>query len=126
MTTRFNTPGRYMEIASSVPTYVHFNNYGINGQPPLGVGTIHFNPSSQRMEVYNGSSWISLDDDYATIKLSSEAEVILDWARTKMQEEWEVQTLAKEHAAVQLALDNLNKAKQQLAVTVILSKEDSK
>jgi hypothetical protein len=40
-----------------------------------------------------------------------------------MAEEQEAQTLAKDHPAVQISLDNLEKAKQQLTATILLSKE---
>ena len=123
--TRFNTPGRYVTITTTERPSIYANAYGINGQPALGVGNIQYNTQTQKCEVYNGSAWISIEDDWATIKLSSDAEMTLDWARTKMNEEREIQLLATQSASVKAALDNLNKAKQQLAVTVILSKEDS-
>jgi multidrug resistance efflux pump len=55
--------------------------------------------------------------------MTGEAEVLLDWAHKKRDEEMQMESLAKEHPAVQIALDNLKKAKLQLDATIILSKE---
>jgi hypothetical protein len=43
-----------------------------------------------------------------------------------MEEEHELQQLSKENAAIQIALDNLKRAQEQLDVTIILSKEHEK
>ncbi len=40
-----------------------------------------------------------------------------------MHEEQEMKALAEKHPAVAIALENLNKAQQQLKATIILSKE---
>jgi multidrug resistance efflux pump len=57
------------------------------------------------------------------VSLTGEAEALLDWARKKRNEEVELEALAKEHPAINIALANLKKAKMQLDATIILSKE---
>jgi len=86
-------------------------------------GMMRYNASNYNIEVYDGSIWKELVSNYADISLTREAEVLLDWAKAKMAEEMEYQQLSEEHPAVQIALENLKKAKAQLDATIILSKE---
>lgn len=88
-----------------------------------GAGMIRWNPNTNHMEVNDGNSWQQLGMNFASVGLTSEAETLLDWARDKMQEEQEMKRLAENHPAVKIALENLNKAQEQLKATVILSKE---
>ena len=75
------------------------------------------------MQVFTGSSWQTMNTSYATVSLNPMHQSVLAWATTKMAEESNLKSIAKEHPAIQIALDNLEKAKQQLDVTIILSKE---
>ena len=75
------------------------------------------------MEVYDGSGWLQFTNNHATIDLSVNANAAIVWALTKMVEEAELEALAQKHPAVAAALENLNKAKEQLRVITILSKE---
>ena len=91
---------------------------------------VRWNPNMNCLEVNDGSIWKTLEMSYATVGLNAEAESLLDWAKAKMQEEQEIETLAKDHPAVRIAKENLNKVKEELAnaekqlkATVILSKE---
>jgi hypothetical protein len=87
------------------------------------VGQVKYNPVNQYLEVYDGTNWQTLPSSYATIQLTGEAESLLDWARDKRNEELRLKAMADDHPAIKLALDNLNKAKQQLDATIILSKD---
>jgi hypothetical protein len=109
--------GRYLQVTGGSPisTYI----------PPGGqsAGMLRYNTSSCNIEVYDGSSWKELSTTYASVSITAEAEALLDWARRKRDEEFQIETLAKEHPAINIALDNLKKAKIQLDATIILSKE---
>jgi hypothetical protein len=87
-----------------------------------GAGMVRYNTNMNYIEVYDGMSWKEISS-YANIGLTVEAESLLDWARKKRDEELQVESLAKEHPAINIALDNLKKAKIQLDATIILSKE---
>ena len=89
----------------------------------VGAGMLRWNPNMNCIEVNDGSIWKTLDMGYATVGLSSEAESLLDWAKVKMQEEQEMKRLSETQPAVKIALENLNKAQEQLKATIILSKE---
>jgi multidrug resistance efflux pump len=92
--------------------------------PPGGqsAGMLRYNTNMNMVEVYDGQTWKEVTS-YAYVALTGEAEALLDWARTKRDEELQMQSLAKDHPAVKIALDNLKKAKIQLDATIILSKE---
>jgi hypothetical protein len=112
--------GRYVQVTGgSSSTYV--NNYSGS----QGVGNMRYNTSNQNMEVYDGSNWITLNMGYASVGLNSDAESLLDWARKKRDEELAWESLAKDNQAVKIALDNLEKAKQQLKITATLARDTS-
>lgn len=110
--------GRYVQVSGgNSNTYV--NSYsGLQG-----VGNMRYNTSNQNMEVFDGNNWITLAMDYASVGLSGEAEALLDWARRKRDEEMAWESLAKDNQAVKIALENLNKARQQLDVTAKLARD---
>jgi len=110
--------GRYTTVSNgNASTYV--NSY--SGQQ--GVGNIRFNTSTQNMEVFDGNNWVMLNMSYASVGMTPEAESLLDWAKEKRNEELAWESLAEDNQAVKIALENLNKARQQLDVTAKLARE---
>jgi hypothetical protein len=87
------------------------------------AGMTRWNGNTQNLEVYDGFSWITLSSNVASVGLTGEAVNILSWAKQKMEDEVMLEKLAREHPAINLALDNLKKAKTQLDAIIILSKE---
>jgi hypothetical protein len=108
--------GRYITVTGGNPS----NPYISPGSQSAGM--MRYNTNMNNVEVYDGHSWKEIES-YAGISLTSEAEALLDWARRKRDEEFQIQLLAKDHPAVKIAMDNLEKARQQLDATIILSKE---
>lgn len=90
-----------------------------SGQPMIGMVRYH----NSNLEVYDGSVWLTIGGSYVTVELTGSANSAINWAITKMAEEAELKKLSEEHPAVKIALDNLEKAKQKLDATIILSKE---
>jgi hypothetical protein len=110
--------GRYVTVSGgSSSTYVN----GYSGAQ--GVGNMRYNTSSQNMEVFDGTNWIMLNMGVASVGLTGEAESLLDWARTKRDEELAWQSLAETNKAVKIALDNLEEARRQLDITAKLARE---
>ncbi len=110
--------GKYVQVSGGqASTYI--NNYSGS----QGVGNMRYNTSSQRMEVFDGNNWTQLNMGSASVGLSPEAESLLDWAQKKRNEELAWESLANENQAVKIALENLNKARQQLDVTAKLARE---
>lgn len=113
--------GPFIDIIGGVPSVNYINNF--NGAQ--GVGNMRFNTSTQNMEVWDGSNWITLQSSHASVQLNNEAVRILEWARKAMIKDMELEKLAKENNAVDAALKNLRRAEEQLTTTIILSKETS-
>lgn len=111
------TGSRYVVVegGSVIPPYI--------SPGARSSGMIRWNDSTHDLEVYDGAGWQRFNSMYPTIQLDSSAVQALDWVRKKMKEEEEYIALSKKHPAVKAALDNLENAKQQLDVTIILSKE---
>jgi hypothetical protein len=112
-----NSTGRYTVVQGGTA----MNPYIAPGGQSAGM--VRYNTNMNIMEIYDGQSWKELFTSYASIGLTSEAESLLDWARNKMAEELQYKAIANEHPAVKIALENLERAKQQLDATIILSKE---
>lgn len=112
--------GRYITISGG-SSHTYINNYSGS----QGVGNMRYNTSSQNMEVFDGNNWVQLNMGYASVGLNSDAESLLDWARKKRDEELAFESLARDHQAVKIALENVEKAKQHLKVTAILAKESA-
>lgn len=109
--------GRYTQVAGGTSsTYV--NSYS----GAIGTGNMRYNTSNQNIEVYDGSSWITLNMGSASVGLTAEAESLLDWARQRRDEELVWQSLALENEAVRIALENLENAKRQLDITAKLAR----
>jgi hypothetical protein len=109
--------GRYVTVSygnSSLP-YVPSNS----NNPIQGMVRV----SNQDMQVFDGSSWITITPSYGSVGLTGEAESLLDWARKKRDEETAWESLAKENQAVKIALDNLEQARRQLDITAKLARE---
>ena len=109
--------GRYMMVSGGTPS----NPYISPGA--AGAGMVRWNPNMHQLEVNDGNSWQQISMGFSSVGLTSEAEILLDWAREKRNEELAMKALAEKHPAVAIALENLNKAEQQLKATVILSKD---
>jgi hypothetical protein len=87
------------------------------------AGMTRFNGNTQSLEVYDGHSWMVMSSSVASVGLTAEAQSILMWAKQKMEDEVMLEKLAREHPAINLALDNVKKARTQLDAIIILSKE---
>lgn len=82
-------------------SFPYVNNY--SGQSMVGQLRLH----NGNFEVYDGTAWLSIQSSYATVGLSMTAEEAIQWARTKMKEEQELDDLCKKHPALAEAYDRL-------------------
>ena len=112
-----NSLGKYVTVTGGIATNLYIS------PGAAGAGMVRWNPNMHCLEVNDGNVWKAIDMGYAQVGLNSEAESLLDWAKEKMKEEQEMKALAQNHPAIKIALENLNKAQEQLKATVILSKE---
>jgi hypothetical protein len=49
------------------------------------------------MQVFDGTSWLNMNSSYATASLGPELQVLLNWARRKMIQEQDLQSLMEKH-----------------------------
>jgi hypothetical protein len=84
------------------------------------------------MQVFEGTSWTTIQTSYATVELDTETLMLLEWAKTKKRDEELLITVSSDHPSVKAAKQNLNNAKlevkrleDQLKITEILIHEES-
>ena len=95
--------GKHIKVDAGSPGGLYFNS-----QPGQSmVGQLRYNPQSNNIEVYDGTSWISMPANYATVGLNMTAEEAIDWAIKKKQEEQELDELCKQHPSVAEAYERL-------------------
>jgi hypothetical protein len=112
-----NSSGRYTIVSGGNSS----NPYISPGS--AGAGMMRYNPNTNNIEVNDGNTWLTMSTSYATVGLSQEAESLLDWAREQRNKQFEYEILAKENSAVRIAMENVEKAKQQLTITANLAKD---
>lgn len=100
---------------STMPTF-----YNASGKDL--VGQIKYNGSTQNIEIWDGSTWLSIGNTFATVRLEPTAQRAVDWAIKKMVEEEFYSS--HNHPAMKAAYENLERARRQLEATAILIKED--
>lgn len=107
--------GKYMYIngGTSSNPYVNMSNES--------AGMVRY--KNNNLEVYDGNCWLTVYGSVATVGLNPVAEEAIDWVRRQMEEEKQLIELAKSSKAVSIALENLNKAKEELKLIAILAKE---
>jgi hypothetical protein len=95
-------------------TSVPYVNHNINN--PV-QGMIRINGSD--MQVFDGSTWLSMSTSYATVALSPTTEEAIDWAKRKMQEEKDLHERMERHPG-------LKQAYEQFRIMDILTLEEKK
>lgn len=86
------------------------------------AGMMKFNSSTGNVEVFDGSTWLIISNLGARVGLTADASQAITWALKRIEEEkeWE----RSNHPAMKLAVENLQRARQQLEITAILIKEE--
>lgn len=83
----------------------------VNPTQPMS-GMVRCN--NNRLEVYDGSSWHPIGNGTVHVNLTDEAKNILEWTRSKMQEEQQAKKLAQENEDVAKAVKIVNLAHEHL------------
>jgi len=107
-------------VGSSSNTYINMN------APSSGM--LRWNGVQNHMEVFDGGSntWSPIYGSNASINLHHDAEEALKWAMRKMAEEKEWEQMAKTNKTLETALENLNKAREQMKITAHLVRENER
>jgi len=94
-----------------------------NSNNPM-TGMIRSN--SGRLEMFDGSIWMTFSGPAAEVSLSGAAITALDWATKKMTEEAKILELAKTNVTVADAWENYQLAQEQLKVVLTLTDDRAK
>ncbi len=115
-----NGAGRYVMVQGGFPATTY-----INTSPGyMNVGEVRYNTSIQRLEVYDGNMWIELNTSHASIGLTPDAELAIDWAKRKLNEELALEQKAKDNPAIADLLNQRKKIDEQIQVIEILTKDN--
>ena len=106
--------GKYVAVTGG-PGSNYVNNAGY-----MGVGQLQYNTATQRLEVYNGTSWQMLNLGTYYVGLNPDAELLLDWVSKRRDEEVQARAMAEQYPAVADALGAVREAEQQLKTIVAL------
>jgi hypothetical protein len=116
-------------IVKSVTGNFQYVSVGSHGTAPPymdqsmpGVGQVRYNPSSYRMEVYDGNGWSTLGGD-VNIDLSPNVKEIIDWAGQKMDQEQRWKEMADKNPTIRDAYNKFKQAEEQLKIVEVLTKE---
>ena len=113
--------GKYINVSGGAVT-----NYVNNYTGAQGLGNMRFNTVNQGIEVYDGNSWMHLQMEHVNVGLNAEAESLLDWARTKRNEELELEALAETNATIKDLLNTIKQKQEQISIVrTLIKKEES-
>lgn len=117
MITGVGPQGKYIYLHGG-----HLKSPYFSMEPP-SAGMLRYNGSTLTFETYNGEKWLSITGHSITVGLTPEAESLLDWVKSKREEEETWKLLAEKNNAVKIALDNLQEAQRQLETTTKLARD---
>lgn len=111
------TGNNYIVVSNSYSStpYIHQNS----SNPMQGMLRL----AGSDMQVFDGTSWISISTSYPSVGLNGVAESAINWALAKMQEEAEFKKLAETSDAVKHAIKEVDLAKERLKIIATLAKE---
>ena len=112
--------GRYVTVSGGMPahTYINFSSGYMN------VGDVRYNVQMQRLEVYDGQMWLEINTGHASVGLTPDAEMALDWATSKRNEELALERKAKDNPAIADLLKQRNTIDEQIKMIEILTKDN--
>lgn len=113
------TAGSGLQVNNGYMSWPTFYNNSTSSNNTL-VGQLRYNGSSQNMEVYDGTTWLTMQSSYPTVELNGEVQSIINWARMKMAEEARIKELAAKHPSVSDALEAVKQAEEQVKIVAAL------
>ena len=115
--------GRYIVVNGGMPVTTYINN----NPGSLGAGNVRWNTNSQNLEVYDGFTWIQVStNNHASVGLTPEAELLLDWAKEKRNQEMQMEALAKSNPTIADLVEQKKNLDHKIKMVQILIKEEPK
>jgi hypothetical protein len=115
-----NGAGRYVMVQGGFPATTYINT----GSGYMNVGDVRFNTNMQMLEVYDGNRWVELNTSHASVGLTPDAEIALDWATKKRNEELALEAKAKDNPAIADLLEQRKTIDEKIKVIEILTKDN--
>jgi hypothetical protein len=66
--------------------------------------------NGQDLQVFDGSSWMTLSQSWPTVELNGETQAILQWAREQRDKQYKREQLMKDNPALQKAMEAIERA----------------
>lgn len=108
--------GEYLNVTSHKGAIPYIN---MSSNQPM-IGAMSFDPSSQSMKVYDGTSWLTVGGGSATVNLTPNAVSILKWAEGKMMEDMRLKALAEKHPAINDLVNQIKEKEDQIKMVQTL------
>lgn len=109
----------FITVSGGNPGSTYIGNYSNNAP---GVGNMRYNPNSQNIEVYDGSTWIILSAHHTNINLSDDAVSLLEWARKKRDEDLERERLVQNNPVIKDLVNQIKDKEEQIKMVITLIK----
>lgn len=74
----------------------------------LKPGDIRYNGVINKLECWDGLTWIPVSSGDVTVELTPDVQEVLNWAKNKMQDEKQIKELAEKHPSVASAVNQLD------------------
>ena len=116
------TNGPFITVSGGNPGATYIGNY--SNSP--GVGNMRYNPNNQNIEVFDGSTWIILSAHHAYVSLTPDAVSLLEWARKKRDEEFEIERLSESSPVIKDLITQVKEKQEQIKIVQTLIKEEVK
>jgi hypothetical protein len=100
--------------------------YITSGSGYMNVGDLRFNTNTQNLEVYDGQIWRELNTSHASVGLTPDAEMALDWATKKRNEDLALEQLAKSITTIADLINQKKELDDKIKMVQILTKEEVK
>jgi hypothetical protein len=100
--------------------------YITSGPGYMNVGDLRFNTNTQNLEVYDGQIWRELNTSHASVGLTPEAEMAIDWATKKRNEDLALEQLAKSNTTIADLVNQKKELDDKIKMVQILMKEETK
>jgi hypothetical protein len=86
------------------------------------TGDMVYDTNEQCIKVFDGASWIRMNEGYATVELNGDAQSLLQWARQKRNEEMERENLAQTNPAIKDLMNQIEEKQDQIKMVMTLLK----
>lgn len=115
-----NSMSRYMMVNGGMPATTYINT----SSGYMNVGDVRYDTQMQRLEVYDGQMWREINSSHASVGLTPEAEMALDWAINKKREDAMLEEKARTNPAIADLLEQRKTIDEKIKVIEILTKDN--